>query len=58
MNKETLKSIRDMAVEHRAGIVRGDYDIRSSLTLLLSFVVETINYELDRTKETATQIYK
>ena len=58
MNRETLKSIRDMAVEHRAGIVRDDFDVRASLTLILTFIIETINYDLDRTKETATQIYK
>ena len=58
MNKETLKSIRDMAVNHRQDVIKGIADQRSINTLILSFIIETINYELDRTKESATQIYK
>ena len=58
MNKETLESIRRMAVEHRASVVRGDYDQRSINTLILSFIIETINYELDSRKESANQIYQ
>ena len=58
MNRETLTEIRDMAVKLRAGVVRNDYDQRQINTLILSFIAETINYELDRTKESATQIYQ
>ena len=58
MNKETLESILRMAEEHRKGIVRDDYDVRATLTLALSFIIETIKYELDKSKESATQLYK
>lgn len=58
MNRETLAEIRDMGVSLRSGVVRDDYDQRQINILVLSFIIETINYELDRTKESATQIYK
>ena len=58
MNKETLESIRKMAENHRQDVVRGIADQRSINTLILSFIIETINYELDNSKDTATQIYK
>ena len=58
MNKETLESIRKMAENHRQDVVKGTADQRSINTLILSFIIETINYELDNSKDTATQIYK
>ena len=58
LNKETLESIRKMAENHRQDVVRGIADQRSINTLILSFIIETINYELDNSKDTATQIYK
>ena len=58
MNKETLESILENAEGHRNRVVKGDYDIRSILTHLLTIEIEKIKYELDSTKETANQIYK
>ena len=58
MNKETLESIVKNAEEHRNGVIRGDYDIRSILTHLLTIEIERIKYELENKKDAANQIYK
>jgi len=56
MNKETLESIKRMTDGYRADVLRGNFDIRSILTCLLTFVDEMIKYELDRLKDTNAQI--
>ena len=58
MNKETLESILKNAEDHRNGLVRGDFDLKSILTHLLTVEIERIRYELDGKKDTANQIYK
>ena len=56
MNKETLASLQRMAERFRSDVVRGDYDERSILTFILSYIDEQLKYEIDSTKN--TNIYK
>lgn len=56
MNSETLKSLQRTAEKLRSDILRNDYDIRSILTFILTFIDEELKYEIDRNK--TSQIYQ
>ena len=52
MNEDVLKSIKRAIDGFRADILRNDYDIKSILTCILSYLSEQIEYDLERKKTT------
>lgn len=57
MNLQTLKEILKTFEQFRQDILSGEYDTQMILTGILSFLIETIKYEVDKKKE-GGEIYK
>jgi len=58
LNKDTLESLIKQGENLRSGIVRDDYDIRQTLTYLLSVVIEEMKYESTNKDRKAEALYQ